>query len=177
MGLHRDEFISDQEIVDRIASARLAEKDRDVEIPLGKVDEVGPDAQLEVNIGMLLGEFRKPRSEPAGTEGRQGYECEIAALLLACTQPSGGGLDLIETVAYRLEVLAARFGERDPLLRAKEQLATEFFFQRPDVPTNGTLCQVQLNRSAREARESCSTFKSLQHTERGDVSSHKTMTS
>ena len=99
---------------------------------------------------MALGEPAKPTDEPLRREIRRDADGEHAGAL-PLRQTFGAERYLIERVADYGEILAARFGDDEPLALAIEELESEFDLQCLDLLAHGARRHEQLFSSAREA--------------------------
>src|SRR5262245_32032106 len=99
---------------------------------------------------MRLGKSAKAMHQPFGGKIRRSADGQ-SPRALPLHQTLGAQRDPVQSIAYNVEVLAAGFGDHQPLAFAIEELDAEFGLQRLDLMADRALGNTQLLRGAREA--------------------------
>src|SRR5262249_38638467 len=128
----------------------VAMSDRDIDIVAREIDIVRRGRNAQIHLGMLLGQAAQPVNEPFRGKVWRGADDENASCL-TLQQPLGADGDAVQRVADDGQIIAASFGEDQPLPFAMEELEPKCIFERFHLMADGTLRDVQLLSRAREA--------------------------
>ena len=101
-------------------------------------------------FGMRLGKSTEAIDQPFGRKIRRSADGENTRTL-ALNQALGADGDAVQCIAHDGEVVAAGFGDDQPLAFAIEQLDAELRFQRLDLMADRALRDAQFFGGAREA--------------------------
>src|SRR5215471_17015112 len=125
----------------------IAVANGEVDIFAREVDALVARGHAEVDLWMALGEPAKPTDEPLRREIRRDADGEHAGAL-PLRQTFGAERYLIERVADYGEILAARFGDDEPLALAIKELEPELGFERLHLLAYRSRCHEQLRKKA-----------------------------
>ena len=109
-----------------------------------------PRGQVDGDAGVRTEKLRQARRQPACAKSGQDGQIEAAALRVGAKTQGGVG-DAHERAANLQRIGLPCGAEAHGLALAHKQLGTQPLFQRPDLPADGALRQVQLPRSSRKA--------------------------
>ncbi|MDT4877529.1 hypothetical protein FQZ97_1130570 [compost metagenome] len=124
-----------------------------------------PRRQIDGDAGVVRQKLRQPGREPAGAKGRKDGQVQRAAPGVGPKGQSGGGHAPQRGPDF-LGVGLARHGQADHLALPGEQLGAELFLQRPDLPADRALREVELAGGRREAAQPGGRLKGSEHAHR-----------
>jgi hypothetical protein len=128
----------------------VAMSDRDIDIVAREINIVRRRRNAQIHFRMLLGKAAQAVNQPFRGKVGRSADGQNAALL-TLQQPFGADSDLVQRITDDRQVIAASFGEDQPLPFVDEELERKCIFERFHVMADGALRDVQLLGGAREA--------------------------
>jgi len=149
----------------------IAVANYDVHIFAREIDMVHRRRDPQIDFGMSLGEPAQPMDQPLGGEIRRGAYRQHPGTL-ALREALGRHGDAIKCVAHGGQIIAAGFGDDEPLPLAIEQLDAELRLQRLYLMAHRALRDAKLRGGVREADVPGSGLEGLKRIELGQAARH-----
>jgi hypothetical protein len=146
---------------------------RHVDVFACKVDMMHRCGDPQVNAGMRFGKVAEPMHQPLGGKIGRGADCEDPCTL-PLQEPLGADRNAVQGIAHHGKIIAAGFGDDQPLALAVEQLDRKLGFKRLDLVADGALRDAQLFRRARKTLVPRGGLEGFQGIERWQAWSHRT---
>ena len=134
----------DQPLADQIGLRRFLHPDRHIGLAHRQIQHALFQQKVDLQLGIAVVKLHQPRRQPHRAKADRGRHFQLAKdLFLAVADARGGGIELFRHRRGGVKQQFALFGQDQAAGVTVKEGGAQRFFQRPDLPADGRLRQVQ----------------------------------